>query len=284
MTRPSGRRRCVRRVLTRGLGATCVALDLAPLVFAFPQPWVGGTIRVFDQHTGWASELHQATDKWNEARVGIRFTYVASAARADVIVQVRPSPAAERAACHLPGTALVDACTDWVGRKPWGSALLMVVPPDGPGAVFDSALAAHEFGHVLGLLHRSGPGCLIMNPRDESCVSRLGRFSQGYPAGCAPGAGLAQRSRDCPVVTRVAAVCGPLAGDIGEARLIYHGPGNPRYSPLCWKDYMQASERDLQRQAMSWARHVHIVLAAPIARQARELIGSRGAGGIASGR
>lgn len=103
-------------------------LVLAPLVFAFPQPWTGSTIRVFDEHTGWGSELRQATGKWNRARVGIRFVYVDSAAKADVIVQVRPSASAERAACHLPGTASVDACTDWIGRKPWGSALLMAVP------------------------------------------------------------------------------------------------------------------------------------------------------------
>lgn len=268
MTRPTGRRwRRVRRGLVRGLGTTGVTLVLAPLVFAFPQPWTGGTIRVFDEHTGWASELRQATEKWNEARVGIRFVYVAAAAKADVIVQVRSSASAERAACHLPGTASVDACTDWVGRKPWGSALLMAVPPEGPGAVFDAALAAHEFGHVLGLLHRSGPGCLLMNPRSEGCVSRLGSFSQGYPSSCLPRAGRAERSRDCPVVTRISAVCGPLAGDIGEARLIYHGPGNPRYRPLCWKAYVQPSERELRRLAMAWALRVHV--AGAVSRRAR---------------
>jgi hypothetical protein len=105
-----------------------------------------------------------------------------------------------------------------------------------------------------------------MNPRNASCVGRLGRFSQGYPFRCQPRAGRAERSRDCPVVTRTATVCGPLAGDIGETRLIYHGPGNPRYSPLCWRDYVQPSERRLQGLAMSWALHVHVAVSGAVRR------------------
>jgi hypothetical protein len=242
MDKPSSIRRAAGRA-GRVLCAVIAALMLGTLIVGFPAAWPTRIIRVYVPASDKVElePLTVAMSKWNQANVGERFGYTNVRADADVVVHLTQSETSARSACHeAPWTASVEACTDWAGWKPWGPVTLdFVQEGDLSGSEADT-LAAHELGHVLGLLHTSsppsGPHCLIMDP-DASCNTSTVHFG---PVSC-------DRYGVCGREVMFGWTCGPMPGDVLAARALYGGPGSARYDPDChsvwWQPYSEWAYR-----------------------------------------
>jgi hypothetical protein len=145
-----------------------------------------------------------AMSKWNQAKVGERFAYTSTRADADVIVRVTGSEAKARSACdEAPWTASVVGCIDWAG---WtvGAVTLDFLRNEDSSLSEAERLAAHELGHVLGLLHTAspppGPHCLIMDPdatsttpASSTAASAATAMAYAIARSCSPG-----RAGRCP--------------------------------------------------------------------------------------
>ena len=151
--------------------ATAVASPQPP-VRAQPQP-KDSLIPYYNAAPGSAAVVRRAVDAWNGAGAGVRFVAIPRA-QAQVIIRAAP----RRYGCsglatiqHRPPPENEDAAITY-GFPSTGQVRL----GEGcPVAVVRAVVAAHELGHIVGLVHQRR-GCSIMSPTADVVNGTLRRF------------------------------------------------------------------------------------------------------------
>jgi hypothetical protein len=144
-------------LLTLTVALTAVA---APAQAADGQRWPGRTITYHEtpRHLG----VRDAAKAWNRSGVRIRFKRVSSSRRADVLVKIT-----------RPGCAGIAQ----LGYAPGRQALMVVADC---ARYTQTQVAAHEFGHILGLDHENNR-CAAMNPvLDGNAPNQCAKPAPGF--------------------------------------------------------------------------------------------------------
>jgi hypothetical protein len=162
----------LRRTSGLLLAAVVIALlwQLGPVTAqSSPRTWEGGVVRYYDA-TEMERTVATAAARWNASGARVRLVRVDSRRTADVIVEV--DDAQLDAAC---GSDCLGFATR-IGRPSDGpTTVLLARALGGDPRPLSVWVAAHEFGHVLGLSHRDGNGCSLMSEHafDTSCAPSL---------------------------------------------------------------------------------------------------------------
>jgi hypothetical protein len=159
--------------------------------------WPEGKLRYFDG-TGMVGTVGAAAERWNASGAHVHLTRVRCVHDADVVFTVDDPRLLDRCGRDCLGFSST------IGR-PWGGHAEVLLSGDlgsyaRPLSVW---VAAHEFGHVLGLRHRSGRACSLMS-------------EHAFDTRCSP-------SLDAGTPSRAELACVPAPRDVAVAARLYGG-------------------------------------------------------------
>jgi hypothetical protein len=160
------RRVAVVAVFVAVLLTASVTLRLLPVSASERvQTWPDGTVTYYDA-SGMTRTVNTAAAQWNSSGADVHFKEVGSARDADLVITTDDRKLRESCGRDCLGfTTTIGRPDEKPNHVLLGSAL-------GSGArPLAVWVAAHEFGHVLGLRHHGGRACSLMSPRafDTRC-------------------------------------------------------------------------------------------------------------------
>jgi hypothetical protein len=159
--------------------------------------WPEGDVRYFDE-TGMIGTVRAAAERWNASGARVHLTAVRSARDADVVFTVN-----DRRLLGRCGRDCLGFSSN-IGR-PWGghAEVLLSDQLGSYARPLSVWVAAHEFGHVLGLRHRPGRACSLMS-------------EHAFDTRCSP-------SLDAGAPTSEELACVPAPRDVDVAAGLYGG-------------------------------------------------------------